>query len=72
MEIEQILINNQYYNVIKKIPYEDTTYFYLQNDENEDLLIQKLVDGNIINLKDDEEIEKALLVYTNQTLKEDA
>ena len=70
MELEQIVIDNEEYSVIKKIAYKGTTYFYLQNNNDDSLLIQKLVDDKLINLADDNEIKKALIVFAKENVKD--
>ncbi|MBQ3435850.1 MAG: hypothetical protein IJH18_01755 [Bacilli bacterium] len=70
MEIEQVLINGVYYNILDKIDYQNTTYFYLQNDANDNLLIQKLNNKNLVNLDSDEEINTALLLYAENNIKD--
>lgn len=70
MEIEQVLINGVYYNILDKIDYQNTTYFYLQNDANDNLLIQKLNGKNLVNLDNDEEINTALLLYAENNIKD--
>lgn len=68
--MEQVLIDNQNFNIIKKIDFDGCTYFYLQNDTNEDLLIQKLIDDNLVNLDNEDEVKKALLLFSNQYIKD--
>lgn len=70
MEIEQVLINGVYYNILDKIDYQNTTYFYLQNDANDNLLIQKLNNKNLVNLDNEEEINTALLLYAENNIKD--
>ena len=70
MEIEQVLINGVYYNILDKIEYQNTTYFYLQSDASDELLIQKLNDKNLVNLDNEEEINTALLLYAENNIKD--
>ena len=59
-EIEVIEINNTNYIILKEVKHKDTSYLYLSNiDDEEDTMIRKLEDDNIVPLASEEEFEIA-------------
>ncbi len=63
-EIEYLIIDNKKYEIVIEKKYENTTYLYLSNiDDEKDNFIRKYTDGNedtVYPLDDENEFELAM------------
>lgn len=59
--IKTYKINNKEYVVINELDYKNVHYLFLSNEENaEDMMIRKVVDGYLESLDDENEISEVL------------
>lgn len=69
MNVEVITIDNQDYMIIKELKKENINYIYLSNiNDEKDILIKKIIDDNpdyLLSLDNNEEFQKALLLFLN-------
>lgn len=66
-ELEVIDIDDKSYLILKEVTKNDKTYLYLSNiNDEEDTLIRKMEDSNILPLENDKEFELACNLFIKE------
>ena len=66
-ELEVIEIDDKSYLILKEIIKDNKTYLYLSNiNDEEDTLIRKMEDSNILPLENDKEFELACNLFIKE------
>ena len=68
-EVEVIEINDTNYVVLKEVKHDNTSYLYLTNiNDEEDIMIRKTKDDDVIPLESEEEFEIACNLLVKEGL----